>query len=107
MVQWLGIHLPMQWIWVPSLAQEDCTCRGATKPMPMSPEPVPCSKKPEQQDEEQPPLTTTRESPCAETKTPPCSKKYVKDLCRATPQRGEFFNSLSWDGDAEGPGTIL
>ena len=31
--QWLRIHLPMQGTWVQSLAQEDPTCRGATKPV--------------------------------------------------------------------------
>ena len=30
-VQWLGIHLPMQGTGVQSLVQEDPTCRGATK----------------------------------------------------------------------------
>ena len=30
--QWLRIHLPMQGTWVRSLAREDPTCRGATKP---------------------------------------------------------------------------
>ncbi|KAJ8779873.1 hypothetical protein J1605_012163 [Eschrichtius robustus] len=32
-VQWLRIHLPMQGTQVRALAQEDPTCRGATKPM--------------------------------------------------------------------------
>ena len=31
-VQWLGIHLPMQGIWVWALVREDPTCRRATKP---------------------------------------------------------------------------
>ena len=33
MVQWLGIHLPMQGTQVQSLVWEDSTCQGATKPM--------------------------------------------------------------------------
>ena len=33
MVQWLGIHLPMQRTGVQSLVQEDPPCRGATKPV--------------------------------------------------------------------------
>ena len=33
MVQWLRIHLPMQGTRVQALAQEDPTCRGATKPV--------------------------------------------------------------------------
>ena len=32
-VQWLRIRLPMQGTWVQSLAQENPTCHGATKPM--------------------------------------------------------------------------
>ena len=32
-VQWLRICLPLQRTRVPSVAQEDPTCRGATKPM--------------------------------------------------------------------------
>ena len=31
--QWLRIHLPMQGTWVRSLAWEDPTCHGATKPV--------------------------------------------------------------------------
>ena len=31
--QWERIRLPMQGIWVQSLAWEDSTCRGATKPV--------------------------------------------------------------------------
>ena len=31
--QWLRIRLPMQGTWVRALAQEDSTCRGATKPV--------------------------------------------------------------------------
>ena len=31
--QWLRIHLSMQGTWVRSLAWEDPTCRGATKPV--------------------------------------------------------------------------
>ena len=31
--QWLGIRLPMQGTRVRALAQEDPTCRGATKPV--------------------------------------------------------------------------
>ena len=30
--QWIGIRLPMHWIWVQSLIQEDSTGFGATKP---------------------------------------------------------------------------
>ena len=33
MVQWLWMHLPIQWTWVWSLVQEDPTCCRATKPM--------------------------------------------------------------------------
>ena len=32
-VQWLGIRLPMQETWVPSLVQEDPTCHAAIKPV--------------------------------------------------------------------------
>ena len=32
-VQWIGIHLPMQGTWVQSLVQEGFTCHRATKPM--------------------------------------------------------------------------
>ena len=32
-VQWLGIHLPRQGTWVPSLIWEDPTCRGPTNPV--------------------------------------------------------------------------
>ena len=32
-VQWIGIHLPMQRIWVQCLVWEDFTCHRATKPM--------------------------------------------------------------------------
>ena len=31
-VQWLGIHLPMQGTWVRALVREDPTWHGATKP---------------------------------------------------------------------------
>ena len=33
MVQWLGIRLPMQGIWVQAPVWEDPTCCGATKPV--------------------------------------------------------------------------
>ena len=33
MVQWIGIHLPIQGTWVWSLVWKDSTCHGATKPM--------------------------------------------------------------------------
>ena len=33
MVQWVGIRLPMQVMWVWSLVWENSTCHGATKPM--------------------------------------------------------------------------
>ena len=32
-IQWLRICLPVQGTWIQSLAQEDSTCLGATKPM--------------------------------------------------------------------------
>ena len=32
MVQWIGIHLPMQGTQVQSLVQEDSTCRGQLSP---------------------------------------------------------------------------
>ena len=32
-VQWLGIHLPMQGMWVQSLVREDPTCLRAIKPV--------------------------------------------------------------------------
>ena len=31
--QWLGVHLPVQGMWVQSLVWEDPTCHGATKPV--------------------------------------------------------------------------
>lgn len=33
MVQWLRSRLEMQGMWIRSLVWEDCTCRGATKPI--------------------------------------------------------------------------
>ena len=39
-VQWLRIHLPMQGTQVQSLAQEDPTCHGATKPCATTTEPA-------------------------------------------------------------------
>ena len=32
-MQWLGIHLPMQGTWVQALVWEDLTCHGATGPL--------------------------------------------------------------------------
>ena len=32
-VQWIGVHLPMQGTLVQSLVQEDSTCQGAAKPV--------------------------------------------------------------------------
>ena len=78
-VQWLRIHLPMQGIWVRSLAQEDPTCRGATKPVshnywacapqllkPTCLEPVLGNT---EANAMRSPRATTRESPCTATKT--------------------------------------
>ena len=33
LVQWLGVHLPVKWTWVPSLVPENPTCFRATQPM--------------------------------------------------------------------------
>ena len=81
MVQQSRIHLPVQETWVQSLVQEDPTCHGATKPVRPGAaateaaflEPVHCERshheeKPLYLKEEQPPLTTARESPRAATK---------------------------------------
>ena len=86
--QWLRICLPMQGTRVQALVQEDPTCRRATKPVSHSYwacvpqllklvclEPMLHNKrshpneKPAHCNKEQPPLTATRESPCAATKT--------------------------------------
>ena len=32
-LQWIRIHLPIQWIWVQSLVQEASSCHGATVPV--------------------------------------------------------------------------
>ena len=102
MVQWLRIHLPMQGTRVRALVREDPTCCRATKPMtpqllslrsrarepqllkPAYLEPVLRNKrshrheKPAHRNEEQPPLTITRESLCAATKTQHGQKKFKK-----------------------------
>ena len=81
-VQWLKIHMALQRIQICSLAQEDSTFRRATKPLCNNYwahahlEPVLCKKishrsemrSPRAATVEQPPLTTTGESPCAATK---------------------------------------
>ena len=38
--QWIRVCPPMQWTWVQSLAWEDSTCHGATKPMCHTTEPT-------------------------------------------------------------------
>ena len=87
--QWLRICLPMQGTRVWALVREDPTCRGATKPVRHSYwacalEPVLCNKrghlseKPVHHNEEWPPLTATRKSPRAATKTQRSQKKKKK-----------------------------
>ena len=91
-VQWLRIRLPMQGTRVQDLVREDPTCCRATKPghhnywahvpqllKPARLEPVLRNKtshcnKPMPAHRNKPPLTTTRESPHAATKTQ-CSQK--------------------------------
>ena len=91
--EWLRICLPRQGTRVRALVREDPTCRGATKPVrhncsalvpqllkPAHLESVLHNKrshlneKPVHRNKEQPPLTATRESPHAATKTQ-CSQK--------------------------------
>ena len=79
-VQWLRIRLPMQGSRVRALVWEDPTCHGATGPVSTTTEPAHLepvlhngrgrdSERPAHRDEDWPPLATTRESPCTETKT--------------------------------------
>ena len=88
-VQWLGIHQPLQGTRVWSLVWEDPTCLGATQPV--HPEdgtctlaPTLCSmrshnnKKHTHHNEEWPLLTTTRENPRAATRTQ-CNQKHTRD----------------------------
>ena len=94
MAQWLRIHLPMQGTRVQALVWEDPTCRGASKPVATTTEPVRLepvlrnkrgrdSERPMHRDEEWPPLATTRESPHTETKTQHSKneKKKKKPAC--------------------------
>ena len=79
-VQWLGIHLPMQGTWVQYLVWDDPTCGKATKPVShnywaSTLEPMLCNKrsqrseKPTWQNQKVAPLTTASGSPLAATKT--------------------------------------
>ncbi|KAJ8790001.1 hypothetical protein J1605_004753 [Eschrichtius robustus] len=62
--QWLRIRLPMQGTRVQSLIREDPTCRRATKPQPvLRNKRSHRNEKPVHHNEEEPPLTATRESP--------------------------------------------
>ena len=78
--QWLRICLLMQGTQVRALVWEDPTCRGATRPVSQTTEPVSLepvlrnkrghdSERPVHHDEEWPPLAATGESPRTETKT--------------------------------------
>ena len=90
MVYWLSIQLPMQGTQVQSLVAEDPACHGETN-QPREPKQLSlCSGALEPQlpkpthsraqshrdekamhhNQEQPPIATTRESPCAAKKTP-------------------------------------
>ena len=86
--QWLRIHLPMQGTWVRALAQEDPTCRGATKPVrhnywgcalePVSHNywaRVPRARAPQQR------KATTMRSPCTATKRTPGSP-HLEKACK-------------------------
>ena len=83
-VPWMRICLPVQGTRVRSLAQEDSTCCGATKPVCHSPwactlEPAlykrsHCKENSVHFSEEEPPFARTRENPRAATKTH-CSQK--------------------------------
>ena len=71
-VQRLGVHLPMQGIWVRSLVREDSTCHGAIHPAATTIEPYApqeekkkkyhCNEKPELLKEDELSLTKTKES---------------------------------------------
>ena len=93
-VQWIGICLPMQGTWVRSLVWENSTCLGATKQVrhnswayllqllkPACQEPLLYNVRshhnetPTHCNEEQPLLSTTRESPCTAVKTQWSQKK--------------------------------
>ena len=67
--RWIGIHLPIQEIWVQSLVWEDPTCHEATKPMHLEPE-LPNKRSCHN---EKPPLGTTRES-CVKERKPSATK---------------------------------
>ena len=88
-VQWIGIHQPLQGTRVRSLVWEDPTCLGATQPV--HPEdstctlaPVLCSirshnnKKHTHHDKKWPLLTTARENLRAATRTE-CNQKHIRD----------------------------
>ena len=72
----LGVRLPVQGTWIPSLLQEDPTCQRAAEPMHRNYrsldtlEPLLCNKRSRlTADREQPLLSATRESPWAATTT--------------------------------------
>ena len=88
-VQWLGIHQPLQGTRVRSLVWEDPTCLGATQPVHPKDStctlaPTLCSmrshnnKKHTHHNEEWPLLTTMRENPHAATRTQ-CNQKHIRD----------------------------
>ena len=71
MVQWIRLHLPIPGTWVQSLVWEDSICYGATKPVPHNRRSHP-NDNPTHCNEEEPLLTTARESPLATTKIRAC-----------------------------------
>ena len=119
-VQWVGICLPMQGSWVPSLVWENPTCLEATKQVssnywayllqllkPACLEPLldnvrsHCNEKPGHCNEEQPLLSTTRESPCTAMKTQWSQKKKKNHLKKTknikvfwTSQYNQLFKEL-------------
>ena len=79
-VQWLRIHLPRQGTWLRFPVWGDPTCQGATEFMHQTTEvhsleptlhtrEATAMRRPHTATQEQPLLTTTRESPCAAMKT--------------------------------------
>ena len=96
-VQWLGIHLPMQGTWVWSLVWEDLTWCGGTKPMghtywsPQALETTPreatAMRSPCITTREQPPLVATRESRLTATKTQHHDSPSKKIVCVRIVQR--------------------
>ena len=66
MVQWIGIHLPIQETWVRSLVWEDFTCLRATKPGTTATEAcVPRACAPQENHHDESPMHCSKEPPAA------------------------------------------